>query len=231
MGNLKLRCALSLVGLMAIMSLFSQDKHDYITPFGKTLLYREVTDANRTILRMSEISPISTGTDGLVVSFNMRQNLSLVTRPLKLLSFRSMEEADSYLEIYYHNGTITIRRKMNSGSSYYYDYNLYDPMFTVDAGVTQWEVHLFFTGFFFWIETRDTRKAVNNRWHAPIFFGINLPNHSYMDGYLGRSNSSALIFGDSDPSTAFTMPDEIAIYEFKYEELKNELQNHFCVDN
>lgn len=143
MGNLKLRCALSLVGLMAIMSLFSQDKHDYITPFGKTLLYREVTDANRTILRMSEISPISTGIDGLVVSFNMRQNLSLVTRPLKLLSFRSMEEADSYLEIYYHNGTITIRRKMNSGSSYYYDYNLYDPMFTVDAGVTQWDAPSF----------------------------------------------------------------------------------------
>ena len=60
-------------------------------------------------------------------------------------------------------------------SELYYDYNLYDPMFTVDEGVTTWEVRLFFTGYFLWIETRDTHKLLNNKWHAPIFFGINLP--------------------------------------------------------
>ena len=116
-------------------------------------------------------------------------------------------------------------------SELYYDYNLYDPMFTVDEGVTTWEVRLFFTGYFLWIETRDTHKLLNNKWHAPIFFGINLPQMNYMGNYLARSSSSYLIFGDPNPSTTFTMPDEIAIYEFKYAELKNELQTNFCEDN
>lgn len=232
MESFKLRIVLSLVGLMTIVNLFSQDKHDYATPVGKSVFYREVTDANRTILRMNEVGPISGGIDGLMVSFNMRQNLSLVTRPLKLLSFNSTsEETNTHLEIYYHEGTITIRRKMYPSSEFYYDYNLYDPMFTVDQGVSQWEVHLYFTAFFLWIETRDTRKPLNNKWHAPIFFGINLPTMNYMNNYLGRSSSAYLIFGDPNPSTAFTMPDEIAVYEFKYTELKDELQTHFCEDN
>lgn len=232
MKNFKLRFLLFLAGLMTIVNLFSQDKHNYATPLGKSIFYREVRDANRTVLRMSEVGPISAGVDGLVLVFNMRQDLSKVTRPLKLVSFNSTsEEANSHLEIYYHQGTITIRRKTAPNSAYYYDYNLYDPMFTVDGGVVQWEVHLYFTGYFLWIETKDTRKTTNNRWHAPIFFGINLPNMNYMGNYLGRSSSSYIILGDPKPSTTFTMPDEIAMYEFKYAELKDELQTHFCEDN
>lgn len=228
----KLRCILFLVGLMTIVNLFSQDKHSYATPLGKSIFYREVRDANRTVLRMSEVGPITAGVDGLVLVFNMRQDLSKVTRPLKLVSFNSTsEEANSHLEIYYHQGTITIRRKTYPNSTYYYDYNLYDPMFTVDGGVVQWEVHLYFTAYFLWIETKDTRKTTNNKWHAPIFFGINLPKRNYMGNYLGRSSSSYIILGDSNPSTTFTMPSEIAMYEFKYAELKDELQTHFCDDN
>ena len=144
MKSLKLRFLLSFVGLMTIVNLFSQDKHDYATPLGKSIFYREVRDANRVLLRMSEVGPISKGMDGIVLVFNMRQDLSRITRPLKLISFNSTsEEANSHLEIYYHEGTITIRRKTYPNSEFYYDYNLYDPMFTVDEGVVQWEVHLY----------------------------------------------------------------------------------------
>lgn len=232
MKSFKLRCILFLVGLMTIANLFSQDKHSYTTSLGKSIFHREVRDANRTVLRMSEVGPIAAGIDGITLVFNMRQDLSLVTRPLKLVSFNStFEEANTHLEIYYDKGTITIRRRTAPNSAYYYDYNLYDPMFTVDKGVVQWEVHLYFTAYFLWIETKDTRKTTNNKWHAPIFFGINLPNMNYMGNYLGRSSSSYIIFGDAKPSTTFTMPDEIAMYEFKYAELKDELQTHFCEDN
>ena len=125
---------------------YAQDNHNYATPLGKSIFHREVRDANRTVLRMSEVGPITAGTDGLTLVFNMRQDLSKVTRPLKLVSFNSTaEEANSHLEIYYYQGTITIRRKMAPNSAYYYDYNLYDPMFTVGGGVVQWEVHLYFT--------------------------------------------------------------------------------------
>ena len=53
MKSFKLRCILSLVGLMAMANLFSQDKHSYATPLGKSIFHREVRDANRTVLRMS----------------------------------------------------------------------------------------------------------------------------------------------------------------------------------
>lgn len=231
MKHFNLKFVLLLVELVTVVNLFSQDKHDYVTPLGKSLFYKEVKDANRISLKMNEISAPSTGMDGLVVSFNMKQDLSLVSRPLKLISFTNDNEANSYLDVFYDKGTITLRRKMHPGASSYYDYNLYDPMFTVDKGITQWEVHIYFTGYFLWIQTRDIRKPLNNKWHAPIFFGINLLGNDYMKNYLERSNSSILVFGDPNPSTTFTMPEEISIYEFKYAELKDELQTHFCAND
>lgn len=209
-------------------SVFAQDNHNYLTPLGNSLYYKEVQDANRMVLAMNEISSISQGKDGLVVIFSMQQDLSKVTKPLKLLSFTMDTEENSYIDIFYNDSTLTIRRKFRPGSPYYYDYSLYDPMFTVDAGVTKWEVHLFFTGYFFWVETRNANKLMENKWHAPIFFGINLPGIDYMSNYLGRQSDAKLIFGDANPSTTFTMPDEIEIREFKYTELKDELQTNFC---
>lgn len=104
-------------------------------------------------------------------------------------------------------------------------------MFTIDSGAVMWEVHLFFTGFSFWIETRDTRKSVNNRWHAPLFIGIDSPRFHIMNGFLTRSPLAKLVFGDPNPSTTFTMPEEIGIYEFKYSELRSTLNNEFSKDN
>ena len=59
MKSFNLRCVLFLVGLMTVVNLFSQDKHSYATPLGKSIFHREVRDANRTVLRMSEVSPIT----------------------------------------------------------------------------------------------------------------------------------------------------------------------------
>lgn len=227
----KLRFLLLLMSLAIIVEVWAQDKHDYVTPSGKSVFFRDVVDANRTVLRMNEISPLTTDKDGLMVSFDMRANLSLITRPLKLLSFTLETEEQSFLDVFYDKGTLTFRRKYSSGSSFYYDYNLYDPLFLVEAGEMTWEVHLFFTASFFWIETRHTRLLTDNKWHGPIFFGLNLPIRACMNDYLNRSADAKIIFGDANPSTVFTMPEEIAVYEFKYMELKDELQANFCNEN
>lgn len=227
----ELMIALLFIEALFISSVFSQDKHDYITQLGSNLFYREVRDANRTILSMNEIRPVTEGMDGLTVTFYFTADLSLVTKPLKLLSFTAGTENNSYVDLFYNAGTLTVRRKYNAGSEYYYDYHLYDPMFTVDSGAVMWEVHLFFTGFFFWIETRDTRKSANNRWHAPLFIGIDSPWLHVMNSFLIRSPSAKLIFGDPDPSTTFMMPEEIGIYEFKYSGLRSTLNNEFSKDN
>ena len=221
----------SLLFFEIISSILSQDKHGYITKLGKNLFYREVHDANRTTLGMNEIQPVTAGMDGLTVTFYFTANLSQVNKPLKLLSFTNSTENNSYVDIFYDTGTITVRRKYGPGSIYYYDYHLYDPMFTVDSGAVMWEVHVFFTGFSFWIETRDTRQAVNNRWHAPLFIGIDSPRFNFMNDFLIRSPLAKLVFGDPNPSTTFTIPEEIGIYEFKYSNLRSTLNNEFSKDN
>lgn len=211
---------------------FSQDKHGYITKLGTNLFYREVQDANRTVLSMNEIRPVTAGMDGLTVTFYFTANLSKVTKPLKLLSFTNSTEDKSYIDLFYDKGTITVRRKYAPGSEYYYDYHLYDPMFTIDSNAVMWEVHIFFTGSFFWVETRDTRGVANNRWHAPLFIGVDSPpRFSFMNDFINRSLQAKLIFGDPNPSTTFTMPEEIGIYEFKYSELRSRLNNEFSKDN
>ena len=232
MKYLKIIIALFFFEGLFISSVFSQDKHGYVKRFGKNLFNREVRDANRTILGMNEIQPVTTGMDGLTVTFYLTVNLRQVTRPLKLISFTNGTESNSYMDLFYNAGTITVRRKYAPGSQYYYDYHLYDPMFLTDPAVVTWEIHAFFTGYFFWIETRDTRKTANNRWHAPLFIGIDSPPRtSYMNDFLNRSSQAKLIFGDPNPSTTFTMPEEIGIYEFKYSELRTTLNNEFSKDN
>lgn len=229
--NYKRICTAFLLLLILVsINSYSQDNHNYQTPVGKSLFVRDVQDANRTILSMNEIQPLSSGQDGLMVAFTVQADLSQVTKPLKLLSFTMDTEANSYLDIFYQGETIMFRRKFAPGSPYYYDYDLYDPMFSEEVGVTTWEVKVFFTGYFFWIETRNTRKVTENKWHAPVFFGINLPGTDYMAKYLSRDASAKLVFGDNNPSATFTMPEEIAVYEFKYTALKDELQANFCND-
>lgn len=210
------------------VSMMAQDNYNYQTPLGESLYYEEVNDANGKVLSMDNIKVMSPDIDGLAVIFSIKLDLTEVINPIKLISFTESDIENSYLDVFYHDETLIFRKKFTSGSQYYYDYKLYDPLFVADAGVTKWELKLLFTGFFMWIESRYTNKLLNNKWHAPLFFGINLPLNDFMSKFINRSSTAKLIFGDRDCTTLFTMPDEIEIREFNYGKLKDELQNNFC---
>lgn len=210
---------------------YAQDNHNYATPKGTQVYFKEVQSADRMMLKMNELSALPENTDGLCVSITLRTNLSSVITPLKLFSFTSTTETASFMDVFYSEGTLTFRRKIDSGSDFYYDYHLYDPLFVVESGTISWEVNLFFTAYFFWIETRNLRLTLNNKYHSPIFFGINLPNHNFMTDYLGRSENARLVFGDPNPPAPFTMPEEVVVYAFNYASLKDELQKNFCDNN
>lgn len=229
MRYLNMRFILSLIGLMVIFDLFGQDDHNYSTPIGKTLYFKTVLDADRTHVSMNEISPLSEGKDGLTVACHLRAQLHLMSpeKKLKIMSFTVDTEDHSFLDVFYQNQTITLRRKIAPGSALFYDYNLYEPMFLATSESTTWGIYIYFTGYYLWIETQNFSKTVDNYWHAPIFFGINLPAHNYMQEFLRRSSNAKIFFGDAHPPVVFTMPDEIVVNEFKYTELKDELQTHF----
>lgn len=225
-----------IIGLLISLSALAQDNHNYLTPKGVSLYYKEVQNADRFILNMNEINPVPENMDGMCVTFSLRTDLSLANSNLKLISLTVGSENSSFMDVFYNRGTLTFRRKHDSGSPYYYDYNLFDPLFIIGAGsvaqgVSNWEVRLFFTGVFFWIETRDMRLPLNNKCHSPIFFGVNLPNRDFMDQYLRRQADAKIVFGDPNPPTVFSMPNEITIEAFNYADLKNELQKNFCDNN
>lgn len=227
---LKYFMPIALMVLLTRHQASAQDNHNYATPMGTNVFFRDVQDANRTILEMHNLEPFAEDIDGLLVAFNFRANLSQMKKPVKLLTFTTSTEENAHLELYYSNSTIMLRRKIAPGSPYYYDYELFDPMFVPEEGDVTWEIKVFFTGYFFWIETRNTRRIINNKWHAPIFFGINLPDTDFMAQYLNRDAQAKLIFGSSDSSVVFTMPEELSLYTFQYTQLKDELQTNFCDD-
>lgn len=218
-----------LLVFFAFQKTASQDNYHYSTPImGNRLYFKQVTDANRNVIKMSESTPISEGNDGLMLSFMLRCNLDQINEPLKLVSFTTSTEENSFMDVFYDDGTLTFRRKLTPGSPSFYDYNLFDPMFQQTGQELTWEIRIFFTSYFFWIEIRDTRILVGRKYHAPVFFGINLPNDDFMGKYLSNSSQARFILGDSNEEFPFSMPSEVSIYEFKYKELKDELQNHFC---
>lgn len=210
------------------LSVHAQDKHGYDTPLGRSVFYRNVTDAVGTTVSMSEISSLSQGVDGLMVLFNLRADLS-GAQPLKLLTFTLQDEANSIIDIFYDSGTLRIDRRFQG--DYKYDYILYDPLFVQDQGTLTWEVRVYFTSSFFWFQTRNTRQVTNNKYHCPLFFGLDKPGNKSMDRFLKRESAAKIMFGSSTHPVGVTMPDEIAIYEFKYSELRNTLNDNFSKDN
>lgn len=106
----------NLISLFLLVILFSgntfaQDDHNYLTPLGNSLYYKEVQDANRMVLGMNEVKAISAGKDGLTVVFSMQQDLSKVTEPLKLISFTTDTEANSFIDIFYDDATLVSTKK------------------------------------------------------------------------------------------------------------------------
>ena len=223
--------AIIVLSLLAI-KLFSQDKRDYITPLGKNLYHKVVTDANGMVLPLSDISPVSSGKDGLTVVFSLRTNLSSFSKPLKLLSFMYDNESNTFVEVFYHNGTLSFRRRVNLLLPILsYDYELFDPLIDIKSGESTTVISLFFTSYFFWIETGGPNITVHDKRHSAVFFGIDIPTYTFMNKFLQRDIKAKLKFGDPNPPVVFTMPSKVDIYEFNYKDLKNELQTNFCDNN
>ncbi|WP_270570879.1 hypothetical protein [Bacteroides eggerthii] len=223
---------LLLLCIILSVNLYGQDKRDYITPKGMELYYRLVQDANGWVLPMADIAAVSAGKNGLALTFYLRTNLKNITKPLKLVSFMMEYETNTFMEIYYIDGTISFRRRVNLSSPVlYYDYKLFDPLFDIPAGEATFKISVFFTSSFFWLETGSSSPLVKDKRHSAVFFGLDAPTYTFMDKFLKRDQKAKIKFGDPDSKIIFTMPEEISINEFNLKELKDELQTHFCEDN
>lgn len=218
------------ISLVLPVTTHSQDRHDYITRLGSNVYFDERSDFNGMVVPMSALFPLSDGTDGLAVTFSLTADLTHTTSPIRLLTFISGNPTGDILQLLYDSGTVTVRKRMRPGSPYYYDYHLYDPLFVLGQSTVTWDIHVFFTGFAFWIETCDTHLTTANRWHAPLFIGIDTPWHAAMDGFISRSAEAKIAFGDPNPPTSIRMPGEIGIYEFNYSSLRTTLNREFSKD-
>lgn len=218
--------------LFLTVNVYSQDKHDYVTPLEKNLYHKVVQDANGMVLPMTELSTVSAGKDGLALVFYLRTVLKNVKEPLKLVSFMMGSESNTFMEIYYHNGTLSFHRRINLlEPNLAYDYELFDPLFDISESELTTKISIFFTSSFFWIETGSPSVVVADKRHSAIFFGIDPPTYTFMNKFLTKDLRAKVKFGDPNSKVIFTMPEEVNVYEFNYKNLKNELQAHFCDNN
>lgn len=216
-----------------ICNSLAQDKRDYITPQDRSVYYKQISDANGLIISMDQLSELSPQKNGLSITFFLKADLSSIVTPLKLLSFMYDVETNTFLEIFYHNGTIMIRRRVNLlEPKLSYDYELFDPLFDIESGKIDTKlVSIFFTRDFFWIETGSSVITVPDKRHSAIFFGLDIPTYTFMSKYLQRDLKAKIKLGDSSISGQISMPGEVNIYEFNQDNLIKELQTNFCDNN
>ncbi|WP_202702750.1 T9SS type A sorting domain-containing protein [Flavobacterium sp. UGB4466] len=225
-GQLKL---LPLLLLLNFNVSFSQaGPYSYFAPYGNNVFTsKSEADHNSQVLIANQMDNLSQSKDGLVIicDFEAPKNGD------QLLSFESSK--GRFLEVFYQNQTVMLRRYHENGT--YYDYLLFDPLFTlkdqtpVDA---VWTVRYFFTARFMWIEVqiKQTTIPINTQYLSATYFGLDYKfndANSPMNEFLKRTSTAKIRVGSNANSTKFKIPGIVKIHEFNYSELKDHVQTHF----
>lgn len=195
---------------------FAQGPFSYDTPLGKRIYSQNVTSKELTIDPI-EFGSEMMGYDGLTIVTTVEMYLDRIQR---LFAFtNSMQE--KYLEIFYSEKTMTLRRYY-SGTTDYYDYILYDQLFD-EQPLRRFEIRLYCTGFFFWIQVAVDK----GNYLSPVYFGLNTPNRPNMEELINANNKARIIIGDSTNPDAFFSMHGATAYAFHYNELRNDIYTRF----
>jgi hypothetical protein len=164
-------------------------------------------------ISMNEVSAFDNSIyDGIMLNFTMYMDTDNSIHTTTLVSFSDDDLNNGNLpiiRIYYKKPSLFIRRYYADNLSKYYDYMVYDNLYT---STTFYEIKLYVTANFIFIVTNNT---TNEYFLSPIFFGLNLLPYSYsMTKFLNRSNKAFIgigSIGDDAPYISY-----VKLYAFSY---------------
>lgn len=135
---------------------------------------------------------------------------------------------ENILKIIYNKGTLVFQRERPRGSVgnfNSYDYILYDRMFDSNYGL--WEIRIYFTANFFWIQTTPIESGAGQKSYlSPIFFGLNNSLQDNMSQYIQpNSGNTRIVVGNASVPNGVN---QVKVYAFKYDDLRKDIQEKFC---
>lgn len=202
---------------------FAQGPFDYDTPLGKRIYGQNVV-SKELIIEPIEFGSEMTGYDGLtiVTSFNLLSSGG----EQKLITFaNSLHE--KYLEVFYKENTVMFRRYY-PGTTNYYDYLLYDQLFTDLTFRRNFDFRIYCTAFFFWIQVTavDVGSGGGN-FLSPVYFGLDAPDRSNMQELIDANSRARIVIGNRDNPDPLFAVHNVSAYTFHYEELKQDIYTRF----
>lgn len=218
-GNI-LRTLFFIPAIFGCMVLLAQGPYDYNTPLGKRIMGLTPAPVKETTIYPEQWGSAAIGYDGLTIVTNIQFNPG--NNLLKLYTFNN-QYAEKYLEVFYKDKTIMLRRYNAGSMTEYYDYILFDPLFF--AGQTStWTVKFYFTSAFFWIQT--TLEGQSQNYLSPVYFGVNTLHRKNMDDLIDANRYATIVIGDDNAPADFFVK-ETSVYAFHYAELKADIDSRF----
>lgn len=224
----KINCAVILIGILIFLGnieINAQGPFTYDTPLGKKIHTYSLSPQNTYSAYAQEWGGAATGFDGLTV-VAMINILPNVKSEVFQFYNRSNEK---HLTVFYEDGTLNLRRvrpRNSVGNFEYYDYVLYDRMF--ESGYDTWEVRLYFTSDFLWVQTTPVTSSGNEKSYlSPIYFGLdNMLQKDNMYDFINASDSNTrIVIGSNFISNGVK---QVAVYAFQYVDLRKDIQDNFC---
>lgn len=219
-----------IMGLLLPLVLRAQGPYDFSAFDGYQIYHTDSnTSAKEITLNPGNFWDFPDYFDGLEVSFDFSLNLS-ETAHQKLFTFTNAAER-KYLEIYYQNNTLMFRRFLEE--DIFYDYVLLDPLFILNQSQSfnTWNIKLYFTSSFFWIETQ-AQSNIDLYYLSPVYFGVNILTDQNMQQLLAKNSSAKIILGDiKNDSKDFLIQGSVNVYAFNYSELREYIQTNFSSDS
>lgn len=220
---------LVIAGLLLLsVHLKAQGPYDYNTPLGKNIYNFSLYPTNTHTVYAQEWGSAATGFNGLtlVTMMTIDQN-----KKTEIFNFYN-SNSENYLKIFSGQGTLTFRRmkpKGSVGNFEYFDYILYDRMFNLKYGTSStWEIRLYFTSDFFWIQTTPVVSGSNEKsFLSPVYFGLNnmLQKNNMYDFINAAEGRTKIIVGNEQVVNGVK---QVAVYAFQYDELQKHIQDNFC---
>jgi hypothetical protein len=149
---------------------------------------------------------------GIEITCSFSVSLSSVTP-----AFTFYADSVKYLEIFYRQNTLLLRRYKDPTT--YYDYQLLDPLFVNTSG--PWNVKLYVAGSFFWIQTNYPSMG---NYLTPVYFGVNSLTDVPMQQLLGRSSKAYVKIGSSQ---GLSLSGPVKVFAFNPSQLMSNIQSNF----
>lgn len=228
MKIIKLILIIILLTTISFVNEIGAQPYAYNTPLDKEIYSESASGKSSFIIRPTDWIAPTADRDGITITTVIQMDPA-TKENVDICTFYDNRSGklEPIVKIFFDNYTFCFRRYLSE--TVYYDYILYDRLFTDDSWkVNKWNVRIYFTAVSFWIQTY-LKDTVGQNYLSPTFFGLNILNNDFMKRILQRDQAMWILLGTENPAhiPIFQIEDGYSVYAYNYNELRLDIHNKF----